>query len=199
MKLRKQIFDLFFATCSILFLLPLVWIVLILLVLVVGRPIIFKQKRLGLNAKPFTIYKFRTLEQTSNKNGNHNETALKIFLHFLRTTGLDEVPSIINVFRGELSIVGPRPLLPLDYTVLDEICFERFLIQPGLTGLAQISGRNVLSWRRRLMYDLLYYNDRGIAVDARIVAKTIPVLLSYRSRLGSRRVSGMPLAREIQK
>lgn len=140
-----------------------------------GRPVIFKQKRPGLHEDIFTLYKFRTMTDDKNKDGEllSDEMRLTKFGRFLRSTSLDELPELYNIFIGEMSLVGPRPLMIeyLPYYSKEERL--RHKVRPGLTGLAQVNGRNRLEWDERLQYDIEYVNTISFKNDLKIIFLTI--------------------------
>lgn len=147
----------------------------ILVRLKMGSPVLFRQMRPGLNGKPFTIYKFRTMTYEKNADGSllPDDERLSGLGLFLRRASLDELPELFNVLKGNMSIVGPRPLL-IQY--LDRYTPEqarRHEVKPGLTGWAQVNGRNAITWEEKFQYDLQYVNNHSFALDLRIIALTI--------------------------
>lgn len=140
-----------------------------------GQPILFKQVRPGLNGEPFTMIKFRTMRDAFGADGEPLQDADRLtpFGAFLRATSLDELPELWNVVRGDMSLVGPRPLLMryLDRYTPDQT--RRHDVRPGLTGLAQVSGRNALTWEDKFAYDLWYVENHSFEVDIRILARTV--------------------------
>ncbi len=146
----------------------------------IGSPILFRQLRPGLHGRPFTIYKFRTMTNKRDKNGKllpDGERLIR-FGQFMRNTSIDELPELLNVIKGDMSIVGPRPLLMqyLPYYTTKERL--RFTVLPGITGLAQINGRNFLSWDERLKHDVWYVNNFNFWLDIRLIFKTILKVLN---------------------
>ena len=144
-----------------------------------GRPILFVQQRPGLNGQPFRLYKFRTMRNATNDDGRPlpDDARLTALGRFLRATSLDELPELVNVVRGEMSIVGPRPLLPeyLEHYTPQQA--RRHEMRPGITGLAQINGRNATTWDERLSADVWYVDNWSLGLDLRIIARTIPRVL----------------------
>jgi lipopolysaccharide/colanic/teichoic acid biosynthesis glycosyltransferase len=136
----------------------------------IGRPVLFRQERPGRDERPFILLKFRSM----------HDGEVSRFGAFLRTWSLDELPQLINVFRGDMSLVGPRPLLPEYLPYYSPRERRRHAVRPGLTGWAQIHGRNSLSWNERLEMDVWYVEHRSALLDARILAETIGVVLSRR-------------------
>jgi lipopolysaccharide/colanic/teichoic acid biosynthesis glycosyltransferase len=149
--------------------LPLVLVIItisILVLLTMGRPILFRQKRVGYKNKAFKIYKFRSMRVTNKKK------YITKLGSFLRKTSLDEIPSIINVLKREMSIVGPRPL-PVAYLKLySKKQIQRHNVLPGITGLAQINGRNILPWKKRFRLDVQYIKEYSVMFDFKIITKT---------------------------
>ena len=139
-------------------------------------PVIFQQARIGRNGTPFTLYKFRTLTDGALP------LALRRFPlgNFLRKTSLDELPQLINVLKGDMSLIGPRPL-PLEYIPhFSAEQWKRHLVRPGISGLAQVNGRNAISWQSKFQYDLYYHNNLSLRLDIAILFKTFLLLLSFK-------------------
>ena len=140
-----------------------------------GSPVLFRQTRPGLHGQPFQMLKFRTMRDALDGDGNLLPDAERITQlgRFLRSSSLDELPELWNVLRGDMSLVGPRPLLMeyLDYYTDEEML--RHTVRPGVSGLAQVSGRNAITWNDRLSYDVQYVKTRSLALDLKIIAKTI--------------------------
>ena len=140
-----------------------------------GRPVFFRQVRPGRDACLFTLYKFRTMTDARDDDGKllPDEARLTPFGRFLRSTSLDELPSLLNFVRGEIALVGPRPLLP-DYLALySPTQARRHEVRPGLTGWAQVNGRNALGWDERLAMDVWYVDNRSLLLDLKIIALTL--------------------------
>lgn len=150
--------------------------------LTLGSPVIFRQSRPGLNEKPFTLMKFRTMSNDRTKNGElkPDSERLSPFGIFLRSTSLDELPELWNVVRGDMSLVGPRPLLPEYLSCYTETERLRHSVRPGLTGPAQISGRNNLDWDARLAIDVEYARSVALLNDLKILIGTVPALVAMR-------------------
>lgn len=179
-KYFKRLFDLFISILSLILLSPLLVILSFLIRIKLGSPVIFKQKRPGLNEKIFTLYKFRTMSQKKDKNGKLLSDKLRLnkFGKFIRSTSLDELPSLINVIKGDMSIVGPRPLL-IDYLDLySEEQKKRHIVRPGITGYAQVNGRNSLTWKEKFQLDLKYVEDVSFVGDLGIIFKTFYKVIS---------------------
>ena len=174
-KYFKRILDII---CSLGFILCFWWLYIVVAILVkrkLGSPVIFKQQRPGLNGKIFTMYKFRSMTDTKDKDGNLLSDAERLprFGKLLRATSLDEVPEFINVLKGDMSLIGPRPQLVRDMVFMTEEQLKRHNVRPGITGLAQVSGRNAISWEDKLNYDLVYIQNISFLQDMKIVFLTI--------------------------
>lgn len=174
-KCFKRLFDIVFSFLALVILSPVLLVVAILVRVKLGSPVIFKQERPGKNEKIFKLYKFRTMTDKRDKNGKllPDEKRLTKFGRRLRSTSLDELPELFNILKGDMSFVGPRPLLVeyLPYYTKQE--HHRHDVRPGLTGLAQVSGRNLLSWAERFKLDVFYVNNISFLSDLKIVFKTI--------------------------
>jgi lipopolysaccharide/colanic/teichoic acid biosynthesis glycosyltransferase len=157
-----------------------------------GLPIFFSQVRPGLNEKPFRMYKFRTMTNERDAQGQllPDDVRLTSWGKFLRATSLDELPELWNVLKGDMSVVGPRPLLPEyleHYTATQK---RRHEVRPGIPGLAQVQGRNELSWAEKFTFDVAYVDGLSLALDAKIIAKTV---LSVLKREGINTVEGVAM------
>ena len=174
-KYIKRILDLILSLMALIVLMPLMIIIGILVRINLGSPIIFKQKRPGKNEKIFTLYKFRTMTDKGDIDGNllPDEYRLAKFGKFLRSTSLDELPELINIIKGDMAIVGPRPLLVEYLPYYTEEEKHRHDVRPGLTGLAQVNGRNAISWEEKLKYDTEYIKKISFYSDLKIIFKTI--------------------------
>lgn len=175
----KRFFDFLVALIGILLLLPVLVAISVALVLTQGSPVFFCQKRPGYRSSPFTIIKFRTMKDSKGEDGNllSDEARLTSFGQFLRSTSLDELPELFNVLLGQMSLVGPRPL-KMEY--LDRYSPEqarRHEVKPGITGWAQVNGRNALTWEQRLKLDVWYVDHQSLWLDAKILLKTIYIVL----------------------
>ena len=177
-KYIKRLLDILI---SLTFIVLFSWLYLILVILVrikLGSPVLFCQERPGYNEKIFKLYKFRTMTEKRDEKGNlfPDSERLTKFGSMLRSTSLDELPEMFNILKGDMSLIGPRPLLIeyLPYYTEEERL--RHSVRPGLTGLAQVSGRNYLAWNKRLARDVEYVNHISFITDVRIIIKTIKVV-----------------------
>lgn len=176
----KYFFDRVLAMFFLILLFPLFLIISFLIVLDDGWPVFFVQERTGLKGKVFKMYKFRTFKVFQENKDIHtykDDPRITRFGRFLRETSLDELPQLINILLGQMSFVGPRPNLPEQYEKLNEIQKQRTLIKPGITGLAQINGRNTIPWEKRIYYDLIYIKNFSLLLDIFILYKTVFVVL----------------------
>lgn len=180
-KYFKRMLDFILSLIALIILSPILLIVAILVRIKLGSPIIFKQQRPGKNEKIFTLYKFRTMTDKKDENGNllPDSERLTKFGKLLRSTSLDELPELINILKGDMAIVGPRPLLVKYLTYYTEEEKHRHDVRPGLTGLAQICGRNNLDWNERFEMDLKYVNSVSFKEDLIIIFKTISSVLKH--------------------
>lgn len=174
-KYVKRPMDFILSLLALLVLSPLLLGVAILVRFKLGSPILFKQERPGLNEKIFTMYKFRTMTNQLDENGNllPDEIRLTKFGKFLRSTSLDEIPELFNILKGDMSIVGPRPLLVEYLKLYDEHQKRRHEVRPGLSGLAQVNGRNAISWDEKFNLDVEYVNNITFVGDLKIIFLTI--------------------------
>jgi|TARA_B110000027_G_C16079107_1_gene282786 undecaprenyl phosphate N,N'-diacetylbacillosamine 1-phosphate transferase len=177
----KRFTDLLFATILILLLSPIFLLLSIFILIDSKGGVFFLQDRIGLNRKKFRIIKFRTMVKNAESTGtgiftNKNDDRITNFGNFLRKYSLDELPQIFNVFKGEMSIVGPRPPVlfhPYKIDQYPEEYIKRFNFKPGITGLAQISGRTNITWEERFVFDLIYINNYSILLDVKILFTTV--------------------------
>lgn len=174
-KYFKRLIDIILSLIGMIILLPVLFVISILIKLKLGSPIIFKQERPGLNEEIFTMYKFRTMTDERDENGEllSDSDRLTRFGKFLRLTSLDELPEIYNILKGDMAIIGPRPLLIEYLPYYTEKERKRHSIRPGLTGLAQIGGRNNLKWDDRLKTDIEYVENLSFILDIKIFILTI--------------------------
>ena len=167
--------DFVLSLLAIVLLSPIFGIVAVLVKTKLGSPVIFKQERPGLHEKIFTLYKFRTMVDKRDENGKllPDSERLTRFGKLLRKTSLDELPELINILKGDMSIVGPRPLLVEYLPFYSEKESHRHDVRPGLTGLAQVNGRNMINWEEKFHWDLLYINHITLMGDISILIQTI--------------------------
>lgn len=170
----KRPLDFILSLIAIIILSPLMLIIAILVKTKLGSPILFAQERPGKNEKIFKMYKFRSMTNEKDENGNllPDERRLTKFGKFLRSTSLDELPGLFSILIGKMSIVGPRPLLVEYLPLYNETQKKRHLVRPGLTGLAQVNGRNTISWEERFELDVKYVNKITFWQDFKIIIKT---------------------------
>jgi len=174
-RLGKRLFDLAAAVPASIIAAPILGLVALLVRAKLGAPVLFRQTRPGLYGKPFTLYKFRTMTDARDAQGNLLPDAARLtpFGRFLRSTSLDELPELWNVLRGDMSLVGPRPLL-MQY--LDRYTPEqarRHEVRPGITGWAQVNGRNALTWEQKFALDVWYVDHLSFWLDLKIIALTL--------------------------
>lgn len=167
--------DLLISSVAAVFLAPVALVIAVLVRLRLGRPTLFRQERIGLDGDQFTMLKFRTMTDERDSEGRllPNEHRMTPFGQRLRSTSLDELPELLNVFRGDMALVGPRPLPTRyggRYTAEEN---RRHEVRPGITGWAQVNGRNAISWEDRLAMDVWYVDNRSFALDVRIMLRTI--------------------------
>ena len=174
-KFVKRLLDVTLALTAVIVLSPLFLIIAVLVKIKLGSPVIFKQKRPGKGEKIFCMYKFRTMTDQKDAKGNllSDEERLTSFGKKLRSTSLDELPELFNIVKGDMSIVGPRPLLVEYLPVYSERERKRHMIRGGLTGLAQENGRNILPWPKRLELDVQYVENVSFLMDCKIIKETI--------------------------
>jgi undecaprenyl phosphate N,N'-diacetylbacillosamine 1-phosphate transferase len=170
----KRLFDFCVSILFIFLFLPLYLIVGGLILWKMGRPILFRQQRPGYREKVFEIYKFRTMSDEKDENGNLLSDAQRLtgFGKFIRSTSLDELPQLFNILKGDMSFVGPRPLLVEYLSLYNKEQKRRHDVKPGITGWAQVNGRNALSWEQKFMYDVWYVDHRSFGLDMKILWMT---------------------------
>lgn len=178
-KYVKRFLDI---ACSMIVLICFWWLLLIIAILVkakLGSPIIFTQDRPGKNGKIFKLYKFRSMSNETDNKGNllPDSQRLTRFGKILRSTSMDELPELFNILKGDMSIVGPRPLLVKYLNYYNEYEMARHIVRPGLTGLAQVSGRNSLTWKDRFEKDLEYVENASLLMDLKIIMQTIKKII----------------------
>ncbi len=171
----KRLFDITASLALILVLAPLFLVLSLLIWFGIGRPIIFKQERLGYQGKPFNLYKFRTMSVEQDAAGNllPDEERMTKLGKFLRSTSLDELPELLNVLLGDMSAIGPRPLLPEYKDLYTDEQWRRHEVPPGMAGPVLISGRNTLSWEEKFHQDVWYVDNWSLWLDVKILFKTV--------------------------
>ena len=185
--------DFVLSLTALVVLVPVFLLVSILVRKKLGKPVIFTQERPGINEKIVKLYKFRSMTDERDENGEllPDEARLTSFGKFLRSTSLDELPELFNILKGDMSIVGPRPLLVKYLPLYNEFQKHRHDVKPGLTGLAQVSGRNAISWEEKFQYDVAYTKNITFLEDWRIIFKTA-LKVFVREGINSSTVMTMP-------
>ena len=171
----KRLFDFLVALFTLLILLPVIIVVAVLIRLKLGSPILFTQDRPGFNGKVFKMMKFRTMLDGKDKHGNllPDNERMTSFGTFLRSTSLDELPGLFNVLKGDMSLVGPRPLLVQYLPLYSTEQARRHNVRPGITGWAQVNGRNAISWDQKFKLDVWYVDNQSFLLDLKILLLTV--------------------------
>ena len=171
----KRIFDFVFALFGLVVLSPILLLLIILVRIFLGGPVLFKQLRPGLRGQPFQLIKFRTMTDARDRAGNLLSDAERLtgFGRFLRSSSMDELPELINVLKGDMSFVGPRPLLMQYLGRYTPEQARRHEVKPGITGWAQVNGRNATTWEQRFKLDTWYVDNRSFCLDLKIIGITI--------------------------
>jgi len=177
----KRLFDIFFAALLLILFAPVMVLVALAIRVTMGPPVLFKQKRPGKNGTIFTIYKFRTMREAVNEKGEPlpDMQRLTPLGKVLRATSLDELPQLFNVLKGDMSFVGPRPLLPEYLPLYNARQRRRHEVRPGITGWAQVNGRNALNWEERFEMDVWYVEHRTFRLDMKILWLTLVKVLRH--------------------
>lgn len=178
-RLFKRAFDFVVSFFAIIFLAPLILLIALMLRIKLGKPILFKQLRPGLLGHPFKMIKFRTMRNAYDAQGNplSDIERMTAFGHFLRSTSLDELPELFNVLKGDMSLVGPRPLLMEYLPLYSREQSRRHEVRPGVTGWSQINGRNAISWEKKLNLDVWYVDNQSFWLDIIILFTTLKKVL----------------------
>ena len=171
----KRLLDIVISVLALVILFPILLVAVVILAISNGRPIFFRHVRPGKDGKPFELIKFRSMKDTRDKSGNLLPDAERItqFGRFIRKTSIDELPELVNVLRGEMSVVGPRPLLMQYLERYNDEQFRRHQMLPGITGWAQINGRNAISWDQKFKLDLWYVDNWSFWLDIKIILLTV--------------------------
>ena len=182
----KNIFDFLIAITAFLVLLPIFLMIIIFIKIAMEGPIFFIQTRVGKSMKKFDLYKFRTMKVDAEKVKNGLEVKEKdnrvtSFGSILRKTSLDELPQLLNVIKGDISLVGPRPCLPEQLPYFSKNQKKRFIVKPGITGLAIVNGRSKIPWSKRIEFDIKYINTLSFLTDIKIIIKTIYVIFTFKN------------------
>lgn len=175
----KRLFDFFIALLLLVVLSPFLVLLIVMIWVKLGSPVLFIQTRPGLNAKPFKMIKFRTMTDLRGPDGSLLSDSIRLtqFGRFLRATSLDELPELWNVLRGDMSIVGPRPLLMRYVPLYSQEQARRHAVRPGITGWAQVNGRNALSWEDKFRLDVWYVDHHKLWLDVKILCLTVRKVL----------------------
>lgn len=175
----KRIFDIALSLCGIIILSPIYLVLWVLIRCKLGKPVLFTQERPGKKEKIFKLYKFRSMTDERDENGQllPDEVRLTRFGKLLRSTSLDELPELFNILKGDMSLIGPRPLLVRYLPYYTEEERHRHDVRPGLTGLAQVNGRNALGWEDRFAYDLQYVENCSLLMDLKVLGMTVGKVL----------------------
>lgn len=175
----KRILDIILSLCGIIVLSPVYLVLWVLIRCKLGKPVLFTQERPGKEEKVFKLYKFRSMTDERDENGQllPDEVRLTPFGKLLRSTSLDELPELFNILKGDMSLIGPRPLLVRYLPYYTEEERHRHDVRPGLTGLAQVNGRNALGWEERFVYDLEYVEKCSLLMDLKVLGMTVGKVL----------------------
>ena len=176
----KRSFDIITSLIGLIIFTPLLFLISIAILVFDGFPILFVQTRLGKNKEEFNIVKFRTMKVGPSKSSANDESRQTLLGKFLRKSSLDELPVLINVLKGDMSLVGPRPLLIKYSKRFNSFQNRRHEVLPGITGLAQIKGRNQISWEEKFIYDVQYIDEHNFLLDIKILFKTMSLVLFFK-------------------
>lgn len=177
--IQKRVIDIFVAFWGLVILMPLLLLIFFLVRAFMGGPALFVQERPGFNGKPFKMVKFRTMSSARSEDGQLLEDSMRLtrFGRFLRATSLDELPELWNVLIGDMSLVGPRPLLMEYLPLYNDVEFRRHEVKPGITGWAQVNGRNAISWEHRFKLDVWYVDNLSLMLDIKVLWMTVVKVL----------------------
>jgi len=190
----KRLFDIIIASLVLIIALPLICVIAILSFLLLGRPIFFRQQRPGIYGEAFLMVKLRTMRDDKDASGNllPDEQRLTRYGRFLRSSSLDELPELWNVLKGDMSLVGPRPLLMHYLPLYDDEQMRRHNVRPGVTGWAQVKGRNALSWEEKFKLDIWYVEHQSFWLDIKILFMTLWTIMN-RKGISAEGSSTMPV------
>ena len=174
----KCVFDLICSSLLVALFSPLYLLIALAIIIFQGFPVLFRQERLGLQGTSFTLLKFRTMAVGISRSSTHDQIRLTTLGRILRKASLDELPTLLNVIMGHMSLVGPRPLLKKYITKYNSFQARRHEVKPGITGLAQIKGRNTLSWEEKFNYDVYYVDNNNLLLDIQILFLTLVQIFS---------------------
>ena len=196
----KRLFDIVISGLGLFLLSPIFLLIAIVVQVQLGRPVFFRQVRPGFQANPFTMVKFRTMRNSVDVSGHllPDKERMTTFGQWLRSTSLDELPELINVLLGHMSLVGPRPLLMEYVPLYSKQQWRRHEVKPGITGLAQVAGRNALSWPKRLALDVQYVDSYSFWLDVKILLKTVGKVLKREGIVSEGFVSSAPFQGETE-
>lgn len=171
----KRIFDFTTSLVALIILSPVIFVTALLIRIKIGSPVVFKQPRPGINGVPFYVYKFRSMTDERNEQGEllPDDIRLTSFGKILRKLSLDELPQLWNVFKGDMSFVGPRPLLMEYISLYNKTQTRRHEVRPGITGWAQVNGRNAITWKKKFEYDVWYVDNQTFLLDMKILIMTV--------------------------
>ncbi|MGO1057701.1 sugar transferase [Planococcus sp. FY231025] len=171
----KRAFDIVISFILLVSLSPIIILTEFLILIYIGRPVLFKQQRPGINGIPFYLYKFRSMNDERDENGNllSDDVRLTSLGKVIRKLSLDELPQLWNVFKGDMSFVGPRPLLMEYISLYNETQMRRHEVPPGITGWAQVNGRNTITWEKKFEYDVWYVDNQSFLLDMKILIMTV--------------------------
>ncbi|PMG94746.1 sugar transferase [Vibrio breoganii] len=195
----KRLFDFFFSLIAVLLLSPIMVFIYISVRISMGKPVLFTQERIGLGEAKLKIYKFRTMSNDKDCSGKllPNSERVTALGRLLRKSSLDELPSLFNVISGDMSLVGPRPLLVSYLPYYKREHRVRHSVKPGITGLAQVNGRNATTWQKRLDFDAEYVKNRSLLLDIKILFLTVYKVIKSEGVEGQSDLSIIPLSKDI--
>lgn len=187
----KRLFDITISAIGLIILLPVIIVLALVISMKLGAPVFFRQIRPGLNGKPFQMVKFRTMLEAVDNRGNPlpDKERMTRFGRFLRASSLDELPELWNVLKGDMSLVGPRPLLMEYLPLYSSTQYRRHEVRPGITGWAQVNGRNALSWEDKFKLDVWYVDNQSFRLDLKILLLTVKSVFSRRGVSGDGEVT----------